>query len=107
MPFDLNTCHQPVTKDGQPRPCPCSSCNSCERSTLDCKLGNQYCVYDNVKNKLVLTRFDSSDCDSKFFCFVPAPFSKACKTCVYNVKLRYYNMFEYRPFDEDVSDLPF
>ena len=107
MPSNLNTCCQPLTKDGQPRPCPCSRCNTCELATLDCKLGNQYCVYDYQAKKFTPVPFDAAKANTADYCFLHGPFEKSCLTCIHNLKLDYYNMFEFRPFTEEIEDLPF
>lgn len=105
MPRWCDTCHQPLTENGQARPCPCYFCNNCPNATLACKLGEQYCV-KNSKGENVPTPFDPARVDDVKYLFIPAPFSR-CAGCIHRLKEKYYTILEIKPFEEIVEDLPF
>ena len=106
MPRWCDTCIQPLTESGQARPCPCYFCNDCQKATLACKMGLQYCVYDGRKKENVPTAFDPARVDDVKYLFIPTAFSR-CAGCMYRIKRKYYTILETRPFDEIVEDLPF
>ena len=109
MSLWLDCCHQPTEiVDGKicARPCPCYFCNTCERATLDCKMGKQYCVRPKGSKQDVPTPFKFELLELCEYRYIPTPFTR-CFACMFRLKHPFYNIFEIRPFEEIIEDLPF
>ena len=115
----LDTCLQdvPINKDGlfEPQRCPCSKVKSCPDCTLECLQGKQWCMFWVSKSgKEKRQKYDANlyrDLDRKgykVFTTIPAPFT-CCHICMYNLKRPFYSsvLGEYKPFEEEIEDLPF
>ena len=102
MPRWLDCCHQPTEiVDGKicARPCPCYFCNTCERATLDCKMGKHYCVRPKGSKQDVPTPFKFELLELCEYRYIPTPFTR-CFACMFRLKHPFYNIFEIRPFEE-------
>lgn len=115
----LDTCMQevPIDKDGwyHPQRCPCSQVKSCPDCTLDCLKGKKWCMFwVNKSGKEMRHDYDPAlyrDLDRQgynVFTTIPAPFT-CCSICMYRLKKEYFSsvLGEYKPFEEEIEDLPF
>ncbi len=110
MPDWLNTCCQTLGDDGQPRPCPCRYSHKCPDATLDCKMGRQWC-YNCITGEdgKFLHTPAKNPAGIYFPCNTYTAISRDCNLCAFHLKHPFYSSIlgEYRPFEEEVEDLPF
>ena len=110
MPDLIRMCHQGLTEDLQPRPCPCRYSHKCPDATLDYKLGRRWCLNCHVgeggKFHQELAG-NAAGIDTPVNTYTPG--FRDCTVCMHSVKHIVYStaLGEYRPFQETTEDLPF
>ena len=110
MPDLIRMCHQELTEDLQPKPCPCRYSHKCPDATLDCKIGRKWCFNCHVGED---GKFHHEPAVNAAGIYTPVntytPGFRDCIVCMHSVKHIVYStaLGEYRPFQETTEDLPF